>query len=60
MNQFRISRLIYVFLRGLTEELARTAYRDIFINYTVGFGIVTLIAFVIQVLVKHKNKEIGR
>lgn len=51
---------LYVFLRGLTEELARTAYRDIFINYTVGFGIVTLIAFVIQVLVKHKNKEIGR
>lgn len=47
---------LYVFLRGLTDELASTAYRDIFINYTVGFGIVTLIAFVIQLMVKHKDK----
>ena len=34
---------LYVFLRGLTVELASTAYRDIFINYTLGFVVVTVV-----------------
>ncbi len=45
---------LYVFLRGFTEELASTAYRDIFINYTVGFLVVSVIAFVVQ-MVKKKH-----
>lgn len=40
---------LYVYFRGLTDELASTAYRDIFINFTVGFIIVSLIAFVLSV-----------
>ena len=38
---------LYVFLRGLTVELARTAYRDIFINYTAGFVFVSIVVFII-------------
>lgn len=45
----------YVFLRGFSVELASTAYRDIFINYTVGFGIISLIAFIIICLKKKRN-----
>lgn len=45
---------LYVFMRGLTAELASTAYRDIFINYTLGFVIVSFIAFVIM---RIKNKK---
>lgn len=39
---------LYVFMRGLTVELAGTAYRDIFINYTAGFAAVSLIAFAVM------------
>ena len=28
---------LYVWFRGLTAELASSAYRDIFVNYTIGF-----------------------
>lgn len=45
---------LYVFLRGLTVELAGTAYRDIFINYTVGFVVVSLIAFAVM---RIRNKK---
>ena len=41
---------LYVFLRGLTVELARTAYRDIFINYTAGFVFVSIVVFVVQII----------
>ena len=44
----------YVFMRGLTVELASTAYRDIFINYTVGFVAVSLIAFAVM---RIRNKK---
>lgn len=47
--------ILYVFLRGMTSELAATAYRDIFINYTVGFIIVSLIAFVSKSIFKRKK-----
>ena len=46
---------LYVFLRGLTVELAKTAYRDIFINYTAGFVFVTIVVFVVKI-VKKKRK----
>ncbi|MDE5564220.1 MAG: hypothetical protein K2I93_03620 [Oscillospiraceae bacterium] len=45
---------LYVFLRGFSVELASTAYRDIFINYTIGFGVVSLITFMIRCLKKKK------
>lgn len=47
---------LYVFLRGLTVELAKTAYRDIFINYTAGFVFVTIVVFVINKLRKKNSK----
>ena len=37
---------LYVFLRGITVELASTAYRDIFINYTAGFIFVIIVIVV--------------
>lgn len=46
---------LYVFLRGLTVELAPTAYRDIFINYTAGFVFVSIVAFVISLIRKKKQ-----
>ena len=46
---------LYVFLRGLTVELARTAYRDIFINYTAGFVFVSIVVFVVQII-RNKRK----
>ena len=36
----------YVFLRGLTAELAKSAYRDIFICYTMGYAVVTVIVLI--------------
>ena len=48
---------LYVFLRGLTVELAKTAYRDIFINYTAGFIFVTIVVFVINLIRKKTNAK---
>ncbi len=45
---------LYVFLRGLTVELASTAYRDIFINYTAGFVFVTIVVIIVKAI---KNKK---
>ena len=33
---------LYVWFRGLTAELASSAYRDIFVNYTIGFWLYLL------------------
>jgi hypothetical protein len=46
----------YVFLRGLTVELAKSAYRDIFINYTAGFVFVTIVVLIVNVIRKKKVK----
>ena len=45
---------LYVFLRGLTVELASSAYRDVFINYTAGFVFVTIVVFVITLISRKK------
>ena len=45
---------LYVYLRGLTVELASSAYRDVFINYTAGFILVTIVVFVITLISKKK------
>ena len=49
---------LYVFLRGLTVELARTAYRDIFINYTAGFVFVTIVVLVVNVIRRKKTAKV--
>ena len=49
---------LYVFLRGLTVELASTAYRDIFINYTAGFLFVTIIVLIVNVIRKKKTAKV--
>ena len=46
---------LYVFLRGLTVELAKTAYRDVFINYTIGFVFVSLVVFIVTFISRKKN-----
>lgn len=47
----------FVWFNGeFIEELAPTAYRDIFINYTIGFTLVTIVDFVIARAVK-KSRE---
>ncbi len=50
---------LYVFLRGLTVELASTAYRDIFINYTAGFVFVTIIVLIVNVIRKKKTVKLN-
>ena len=50
---------LYVFLRGLTCELASTAYRDIFINYTAGFVFVTLVVLIVNVIRKKKTVQVN-
>ena len=50
---------LYVFLRGLTVELAKTAYRDIFINYTVGFVFVAIVVLIVNAIRKKTKKELG-
>ncbi|MBR6483767.1 MAG: hypothetical protein IKT14_02005, partial [Clostridiales bacterium] len=45
---------LYVFLRGLTVELASSAYRDVFVNYTAGFVFVTIVVFVVNLIAKKK------
>ena len=49
---------LYVFLRGLTVELAGTAYRDIFINYTAGFVFVTIVVLVVNVIRRKKTAKV--
>ena len=47
----------FVFLSGLTVELASSAYRDIFINYTAGFVFVTIVVFVTTVIRRKKSSK---
>ena len=51
---------LYVFLRGLTVELAKTAYRDIFINYAAGFVFVTIVVFVVKIVRKKESRTMER
>ena len=48
---------LYVYLRGLTVELASSAYRDVFINYTAGFVFVTIVVFIIRIVSKKTAKS---
>ena len=46
---------LYVWFRGLTAELASSAYKDIFVNYMAGFLIVSVIVFVVRCLARKKK-----
>ena len=46
---------LYVWFRGLTAELASSAYKDIFVNYTAGFLIVSVIVLVVRCLARKKK-----
>ncbi len=48
---------LYVWFRGLTDELASSAFKDIFVNYTVGFLIVSIIAFIVRKIVQKKKAK---
>lgn len=48
---------LYVWFRGLTAELASSAYKDIFFNYTIGFIIVSVIAFIVKKIIQKKNSK---
>ena len=50
---------LYVWFRGLTAELASSAYRDIFINYTIGFLIVSVIFFILKKIIHRKEDKIS-
>lgn len=43
---------LYVWFRGLTAELVSSAYRDIFVNYTIGFLIVSIIVFIVNKIIQ--------
>lgn len=47
---------VYVWFTGLREELAKTAYRDIWINFTSLFIILCIINTIISIRKKKKNK----
>lgn len=48
----------FVWLNQFIEPLAKSAYRDIFINYTSLFVIVSIVAFMLPLL-PHKGKNKG-
>lgn len=46
--------LIYVWMIGFRDTLASSAYRDIFLNYTIGFVIVSVAGYITNLLKKKK------
>lgn len=48
----------YVWFAGLREPLAKSAYRDIFINYTMMFVCVCVIYNIIDIARKKKRKQL--
>ena len=47
---------VYIWVTGLREPLAATAYRDIFINYTIGYTAASVVGW-FKTLIKRKNIE---
>ena len=48
---------VYVWFSGLREELAKTAYRDIWINFTGLFILLCIVNTIISIYNKKKNTE---
>lgn len=51
---------IYVWFSGLREELAKTAYRDIWINFTSLFIILCIVNTMINIYKEKRNKTLQR
>lgn len=49
---------LYVWLSGLREELAKTAYRDIWINFTSLFVLLCIVNTIISIRKKKRNKAV--
>ncbi len=48
---------VYIWLTGFREDLASSAYRDILINYTVGYLAVSIIGWIKK---RIKNRSLDR
>ena len=48
--------LVYIWVTGIREPLAANAYRDIFINYTIGYTAVSVVGW-FKTFIKRKNIE---
>jgi len=48
---------VYIWLVGFRDTLANSAYRDIFLNYTIGFVIVSVFGYITNLLKNKKIKE---
>ena len=46
----------YIWITGLREPLASSAYRDIFINYTIGYAAASVVGW-LKTRIKHKKTE---
>jgi len=48
---------VYIWLVGFRDTLANSAYRDIFLNYTIGFMIVSVFGYITNILKNKKTEE---
>ena len=47
---------VYIWVTGIREPLAANAYRDIFINYTIGYTAASVVGW-FKIFIKRKNIE---
>ena len=47
---------VYIWVTGIREPLAANAYRDIFINYTIGYAAASVVGW-LKTRIKHKKTE---
>lgn len=48
---------VYIWLAGFRDTLANSAYRDIFLNYSIGFATVTVFGYIANILKNRTTKE---
>ena len=51
-----ILSMVYIFVRGLTEELSKSAYTDMFTIITILFVLIVLIDVIISFFKRKRNK----
>ncbi len=49
--------LVYIWLVGFRDTLANSAYRDIFLNYTIGCVVVSVFGYITNILKNKMKKE---
>lgn len=47
--------LIYVWVAGFRDVLAGSAYKDVFITYTVGFSVIAVVGYIVNIIRKAKK-----